>query len=285
MSVAYLNKRFIPLNKANISILDRGFLYGDGVFETMRSYNGAVFRLEKHTSRLFKSLKALGIRPPAPKKEIEKKVYKLLRKNKLSGDAYIKIIVTRGKAKGLLLLRGKSRPTLAIYALAYRAPSRGVYAKGIKVSLFRTGCNRNYRIARHKTLNYLPNVLWRYEAEQKGSSEAILINANGMLSEATSSSIFLVKGEKLYTPSLRCGILPGITREEVIHLAEKILKIKVRQIFMKKSFLYNASEIFLTNSLAEIMPVRKIDNYTVGKGTPGPLTKRLIGAYKHVVKG
>jgi len=286
MRLAYLNKKLIPLHKANIPILDRGFLYGDGVFETMRSYNGTVFRPEKHTARLFKSLEALGIRPNVSKREIEKKVYSLLKKNRLSGDAYIKIIMTRGRANGLLLPRPrKSRPTIVIYALAYKAPSRAVYEKGIRVSIFRTECSRNYRITKHKTLNYLPNVLWRYEAKRKGSTDAILINADGLVMEATSSNIFLIRGKKIYTPSLRCGILPGITREEVILLAEKALKIKVRQIFMKEKILYGADEIFLTNSLAEIVPVAKVNRHTVGSGAPGAATKRLMEAYRDAVKG
>lgn len=264
--------------------MDRGFLYGDGIFETMRSYNGAVFRLEKHTCRLFKSLKALDIRPSASRREIEKKVYELLKKNRLSLGAYIKIIVTRGASGGLLVPRGKSRGFLVIYTLKYKGPPKTVYTKGIKVSVSRTGSGRDCPTAKHKTLNYLPNILRRKSAKKHGFDDTILVNADGILGEASSSNVFLVKGKKIYTPSLQCGILPGITREEVIRLAEKILKIKVRQICIKKRFLYGASEIFLTNSLAEIVPVTKIDNYTVGKGTPGPLTKRLIGLYRDAVK-
>ena len=284
MNIAYINNKFIPLDKAKVSVLDRGFLYGDGIFETMRFYNTSVFRLKKHTSRLFNSLKDLDICPPGPKGTIEKKVCELIKKNRLSGDAYIKIIVTRGRSEGLLVPCPGSRSLLVIYALRYKGLPKTAYTRGVKVSLSRTGFNRNHPAVKHKTLNYLPNIVQRIKAARNGFDDTILVNDDGMLTEASSSNIFLVKGEKIYTPSIRCGILPGITREEVIRLAGKFLKTKTRQVFIKKSFLCDASEIFLTNSLAEIVPVVKIAGRTVGKGVPGTITKKLIRLYRDAVR-
>lgn len=282
MRVAYLNNRFVPLDKAKISVLDRGFQYGDGVFETMRSYKGVVFRLEKHIERLFKALKALGIRPKIKPPEIQKIIYKLLEKNKLR-NAYIKVVITRGKSQGLLIPSGKTEPTVAIYALAYKKLPRNVYEKGLKVFLSKSRYNEKSKIAGKKTLNYLDNVLCRYEAKEKGFDDAILLNIKGFISEATSSNIFLVKRNKLLTPCPESGVLPGITRKEVIHLAKRFLKHKVIEDFIKRDALYSAQEIFLTNSLVEIMPVVKIDKYIVGDGKPGPVTKKLIGLFKDVV--
>jgi len=281
MNIAYLNNKFVPLDKAKVSVLDGGFLYGDGAFETMRAYNGVVFRPEKHISRLFRSLKALGIRPGASKRKIEKKVRELLKKNRFSGDAYIKVIITRGRRGGLLFARDISRSFLVIYALKYKAPAKTVYTKGIKVSVSRRGFSRDCPMVEHKTLNYLPNILWRRAAKKHGFDDTILLNTDGFISEASTSNVFIVKGKKIYTPSLRCGILPGITREEVIRLAKKFLDVSESRISPREA--QNADEVFLTNSLAEIVPVVKIGKKPVGKGKPGPLTMELRERFKAVV--
>jgi len=177
-----------------------------------------------------------------------------LDKNRL-GNAYIKIIVTRGKSGGLLVPSARTRPTLVIYALPYKKSAKNIYQKGIRVFLSKSGYNEKSKIAGKKTLNYLDNILCRYDAKNKNLDDVILTNTKGFVSEASSSNIFLVKGKKIYTPCIASGILPGITREEVISLARKFLKSEVREDFIKVNTLYGADEIFLTNSLVEIMPV------------------------------
>lgn len=279
MNIAYLNNKFIPLNEAKVSILDRGFLYGDGAFETMRAYKGIVFHLEKHIGRLFDSLKALGIRPGIDKSKLEKIVYKLLNKNKLK-NAYVKIIVTRGNPVSPEF----HRATLAVYTLLYKGYPAKIYKKGIKVLLGRAACNEKSRIAGKKTLNYLNNILWRLECKKKKFDDAIFINTNGFISEATSSNIFLVKGRKIFTPCLKTGCLPGITRDEIICLAKKFLKHKVSRGFIRASALYNASEIFLTNSLAEILPVVRVGKRIIGEGKPGPVTEKLRKLFSELTK-
>ena len=295
MQIAYLNEKFVPLHKAKVSILDRGFLYGDGVFETMRAYDGSVFLLEKHVERLFRSLKALRIEPGISKPEIRKIIYKLLAKNKLK-SAYIKLIVTRGETQfppragqpGAGIGR---RATVVVYALPYKPPPEVSHKpmpetarkRGVKVLVSETRFNEKSNIAGYKTLNYLFNILCRNKAIIKGYNDAILINTDGFISEATSSNIFLVKGKKIYTPSLKSGILPGVTRLEVIRLAAKRLKSKVTEGLIKPNALYKADEVFFTNSLTGIMPVVRVGRTRVGDGKEGPLTRELTRCFNDAV--
>lgn len=274
MNIAYINNRFVPLKEAKVSILDRGFLYGDGLFETMRSYGGVVFRLEEHVDRLFRSLKILGISPNITRKPAQKIIYRLLAKSGLE-NAYIKIIVTRGETKGLLVPEKGRECTFLAYALKHKPLSKNIYERGIKIT-FSDGGGEDAKIRGHKTLNYLPNILRRYEAIKKGFNDAILLNSKGFAGDATSSNIFLIKRNKLFTPSLKTGILPGIIRAEIIRISKKILKKNIREVLMKKNDLYDADEVFLTNSLTEIVPVTKIDKKTIASGRPGPLTKTLM---------
>jgi len=283
MKIAYLNKKFIPLDRARVSALDRGFLYGDGAFETMRSYEGCIFRLEEHVERLFNTLKALHIRPGISKLKMQKTACNLLKKNKLK-NAYIKIIVTRGEAKGLLTPSGNSRPTHCIYALPHKPLPRNVYERGIKIFISGGRVDEKSPVAGKKTLNYLANILCRHEAEKRGFDDTLLVNTGGFVTEASSSNVFLVKGKKLYTPCLKSGILPGITRKEIICLVGKFLKRKISEGFVKKGDLYKADEIFLTNSLTEIVPVVRINHTVVGNGKPGLVTGEIATLFKAFVR-
>src|SRR4030042_4012130 len=290
MKIAYLDDKFVPLDRAKVSILDRGFLYGDGVFETMRSYRGTVFRLEEHVGRLSRALKIIHIDLKLRFSKIEKIIYNWLDRNKLSAcdcggkDAYIKIITTRGRSSGLLAPPGRTRATFVVYALRYDPPPKRVYEEGIKTVISKEGTNERSVIAGYKTLNYLHNILCRYEAVKKGFEDAVLINTKGFVSEASSSNIFVVKRKELFTPCLKSGCLAGITRNEVTRIAKRILKYKHKESYVKISDLYNADEVFITNSLAEIMPVVKIDNRAIGSGRPGPVTKEVIALYKDSVE-
>ncbi|NQU95597.1 MAG: aminotransferase class IV [Candidatus Omnitrophica bacterium] len=279
MLIAYINGKFVPLDKAKVSVLDRGFLYGDGVFETMRAHNGVVFGLEKHVARLFKSLKTFRINLKVTPPKIKKIVYELLNKNKLSvtheKDAYIKIIVTRGTSRGLLMPSGSVRATIAIYALPQKQIPRSVYEKGMRLGVSKSVYNEKSPTSGHKTLNYLQYIMHRYDAKRKNLDEVILLNINGFVSEASSSNIFLIKEKRIITPCLKSGCLPGIIRAEVIRLSKRFLKKKVKEIFVKKQALLKADEVFLTNSTVGIMPVVEINGRTIGNGKPGPITKKL----------
>ncbi|MFH1380935.1 MAG: aminotransferase class IV [Candidatus Omnitrophota bacterium] len=283
MKTAYLNNKFIPLKEANVSILDRGFLYADGAFETMRASRGIVFQFEAHIKRLKDSLKALHINADIDSKKAGKIIAKLLKKNKLK-EAYIKIIVTRGEASGVSILRHNKKPTIAVYALLHKKIPAKIYEKGFKLFISRSKMNAESPIAKRKTLNYLHNILCRYEAEKKGFDEAIFTNTKGFLTEATASNIFLVKNKKLFTPAVSSGILPGITRQEVMRLAKKYLGRKVNERLLKINDLYGADEVFLTNSTMGVMPVVKIGRRFLKTGKPGAITQCLIRHYNNSVR-
>lgn len=268
MKAAYINGKFVPLDKARVSVLDRGFQYGEGVFETMRAYRGFVFLPGRHLARLKKSLKALGIRKKIPEKKLRKIIPALLKRNNRK-DAYVKIIATK--------------KTLLIYSLPYKSLPETEYARGYGVRVSRSAINGRNSISGKKTLNYLENVTARARAGEKGFDEAVLTDAEGNVAEATGANIFIFKNGKLVTPRLESGILPGITRGEVLRLAKKILKNRVVEKAVRKSDLYSAEEVFITNSLIEIMPVVRVDRKKIGSGKPGPLTGRLRGLLKESI--
>ena len=278
MKTAYLNNKFIPLDKASISILDRGLLYGDGLFETMRSYKGVVFLLEKHLRRLKNSLGNLDIGLRAGPQEIKKIIYSLLDKNKLK-DAYLKIIVTRGKANGLPFESRREKPTFIVYALPYDTRPERVYRKGIKACISKNALNEKSKITGDKTLCYLSNVLGRKEAEKQGFDDIIFTNSEGFVSEASSSNIFWFRKNTLFTPPLRSGCLGGIIRSEVMRLAKKTVNLNEK--LAGKEALFGAEEIFLTNSLTGIIPVVKVESLRIGGGRQGPATKQMTDLLKN----
>lgn len=270
MKIAYLNNKFLPLEHAKISILDRGFMYGDGIFETMRSYNGIAYLLGRHMNRLFLALDSLRIYPKTTKKKLGKIVHTLLAKNKLK-DAYVKVIVTRGK---------KTESTIAMFALPHTPIPRTVYKNGIKACIAELSINKRSPAAGKKTLNYIVNILSRMDSGKKGFEEAIFVNSDGSVTEATSSNLFIVDGKKIYTPPVKSGILPGITREEIIRLLRRSSRCAVQERSIKKKDLLGADEAFLTNSISEIVPVVKVGSRTIGSGSPGKVTGDIMSLFR-----
>ena len=279
MKIAYLNNRFLPLRRAKISVLDRGFMYGDGIFETMRSYNGTVYLLERHLDRLFSSLGSLRIDPGITKKKLEKKVHTLLAKNKLK-SAYVKIIVTRGTSEGLLVPSGKTDPTIAMFVLPHAPLPRAVYEKGIRACIAEVNINKGSPADGKKTLNYIANILFRMDSRENGFEDAIFMNSDGSVTEATSSNLFIVDGKKIYTPPVKSGILPGITREEIIRLVRRRSARAIQEKCIKKNDLFDADELFLTNSISEVVPVVKVGGRTIGRGSPGKVTGDIASLFK-----
>jgi len=285
MKVVYLNGRFIPLKEAKVSCLDRGFQYGDGVFETMRSYKGCVFYIEKHINRIFRSLKEIHIRIPLTQKKTIKIIYDLLKKNILDSgrkkrqDGYIKIIITRGISKGLLYQRESSTPTVFAYSIPFKEPSRAFYRKGITASISKIYVSKYIPTRRYKTLNYLDNILCRFDAVNRSYDDTFLVNSEGFMTEATSSNLFMVVKNRLYTPRINSGIFPGITRSIIIKLA-RALNLPVKECSIKPSSLKKADEIFITNSLSEITPVVNVDRKKIGRGILGDITRALRKAFK-----
>ena len=280
--LVYVNGEMVPMKEAKISVFDRGFQYGDGVFEGLRAYDGKIFKLKEHVDRLFRSAKAINIVIPISKEEFSEALKRVVRENGFR-DAHIKPQVTRGNAWKLGLdPRNTTTPNIVIPA------------RPIGKSMFET--EKGFKLAavsvrkipalcldpRIKSINYLVNILARMEALASGADEAIMLDIHGYVSEGAGDNIFLVKEGELYTPEVQ-DALEGITRETVIGLAGR-MKIKVHETRLTLYDVYNADEIFITGSGAGIVPVTEVDKRIVSQGKTGPITKCLMDAYDEEVK-
>jgi len=277
--IVYLNGKLVPLSQASISPLDYGFLYGYGLFETMRAYGGTVFRLDKHLSRLSGSADRLGI--PNVATGLKEAVTATLETNRLS-DARIRITVSIGEGGISPDTCRCHKPTVLIMAESYKPHPESVYNAGFKAIVSHLTRYSRSPLSDIKSANYLENILAKQEATAAGADEAILLNEKGVLAEASMSNIFLIAGGILMTPSPESGILPGITRETVIGLAGRLGIITIER-YVIMAELLQAQEAFLTNSLIEIMPLTGIDGKTIASGKPGLITGRLKAEYKRLV--
>lgn len=267
---------------AKVSVFDRGFLYGDGVFETMRAYAGVVFKLDEHIDRLFGALKAVKIKPPRGKKYFKSIIQRLLKINRLK-SAYVRLAVTRGEGGFGIGYKDDLRPSVVLVAKQFDGYPEWMHERGISAKIVDARQNDLSPLCGIKSMNYLNYILARFHAKESGYDEAILANTKGYITEAATSNIFFVKNGALVTPSLDSGILPGIARQVIIDIAGR-LKIKVSERKVSPPELSNADEIFLTNSLAEVLPVTHIGRKKVGNGKPGKLTQLLAISYKSLTK-
>lgn len=274
----FVNGRFLRASEARISIFDRGFLYGEGFFETLRAYRGRVFRLDDHIERLQTSVRLIGLPLPRNRYRIEGAIGQLLQLNRLS-NARVRIIVSRGPDPG----PRKKAPSANLFITGSRLPSPARIQKtGVAVRESTIRRNPNSPLPLLKTQNYLESIMAREEARRRGAYEAIFLDGRGNIAEGAMSNIFLVIQRTLITPSLRGPLLPGITRKVVIELA-KALGIPVRERIVKPRELREAREVFLTNSLVEVLPVTRIGAEKVGSGRPGPVTRTLQKSYREKV--
>ena len=275
----YIDGRFYTERNAKMSVFDHGLLYGDGIFETMLAGNGTVFKLDEHVSRLFRSAKLISLKTGLTRNAVKKIIYKALRKNRLK-DAYVRFAVTRGKGKVGLSPNLCPKPSVFVIAERFKPLPEAVYRKGVGIIISKT--RRNIPSAldpRIKSSNFLNNILAKIEAQKYGAFDAVMLNAAGCVAEASVSNIFFARGGVLKTPALSAGILPGITRSNVLKLAKK-LKIKTEQGLYKPAELSGADEVFLTNTSLGIMPVSKIGNSPVNNKKNLNLTAKLQSAYK-----
>jgi branched-chain amino acid aminotransferase len=270
----FISGKLVPQEDAKISVYDHGLLYGDGVFEGLRSYGGKVFRLEEHVERLYDSAKAIWLTIPMPPDEMSAAINDTVRANDLQ-DGYIRAIVTRGAGSLGLDPNKCSNPQVIIIADTISLYPAELYEKGlaiVTVSVMRMNpAALNPRI---KSLNYLNNILAKIEGLQAGCIEALMLNHKGEIAECTGDNIFLVRKGVLYTPPIDAGILEGVTRDAVIELAREA-GVEVREIPLTKHDVYIADEVFLTGTAAEVIPVVKVDSRTIGAGKPGPITLDL----------
>ncbi|MBL7069588.1 MAG: aminodeoxychorismate lyase [Candidatus Omnitrophica bacterium] len=277
-----MNEKIVDEKKAVISAFDRGVLYGDGVFETMRSYDKKVFALDRHLDRLEASGDITGIKISKDRKYLKYIIYKLIKINRLK-DAYIRLAVTRGAGRVGLDATTARDQSLIIIVKRFTAYPDKFYKKGVILCTSSIRRNERSRLCGAKTLNYLNNIIARMEAQRRGATDALLLNTKGEVAESAVSNIFMVKKKDLVTPSLESGALAGITREIVLSLAHRLnLNPVERRVGLAE--LKSAKEAFLTNTLMEVMPVVRVDNKRIANGRPGLVTKSIHRLYKESVK-
>jgi branched-chain amino acid aminotransferase len=279
----YLDGKYVPSEEAKVSVFDHGLLYGDGVFEGIRVYNGRIFRLDEHLNRLFNSAKAIMLSIPLTRKQLVEACCGTCRENNLK-DGYIRLVVTRGVGYlGLNPFRCKN-PTVFIIADKIELYPEEVYRKGLKLITASTQRTNPAAMSPSvKSLNYLNNIMAKIEAVNAGTLEAIMLNAQGHVAECTGDNIFIVRGGKLETPPVSAGALIGITRQVVIDLAAK-RKIAVSEPNLTRYDLSTADEVFLTGTAAEIVPVSSIDGRIIGSGRPGALTLKLMEDFRKLTR-
>jgi branched-chain amino acid aminotransferase len=278
----YFNGKFVQKQEARTSVYDHGFLYGDGVFEGIRAYNGRVFRLDGHLDRMYDSAKAIDLNIPLSKEEMKKAIIETLKRNGLK-DAYIRPIVTRGDGDLGLDPRKCLVPNVFIITQEWGAMYGDLYEKGL--TAVTVGIRRNAPEAlppNIKSLNYLNNILAKIEANVKGGDEAIMIDVHGNISEGSGDNIFVVKNGMILTPPT-LNNLRGITRAAAIELAIKD-RIPVSETNMGLFDIYTADEVFVTGTAAEIAPVTKVDGRIIGDGKPGQTTRKLMAEFKELTR-
>jgi branched-chain amino acid aminotransferase len=275
----YIDGKYYDQKNAKISVFDHGLLYGDGVFEGIRAYNGRVFKLKEHIDRLYYSAKSILLELPFSRAGIMKAVVETCRRNKLR-EGYIRLVVTRGAGTLGLNPRRCKNPSVIVIADKIQLYPPEYYEKGLEIITVPTV--RNLHSALNpaiKSLNYLNNILAKIEANIGGCEEAIMLNSEGYVSECTGDNVFIVKGGQLLTPPLSAGALYGITRQVVMELGGK-LGLTIGEPNLTRYDLFNADECFLTGTGAELIPVVKIDGRVIGSGKPGKTTRRLVMDYR-----
>lgn len=279
----WLDGKLVPEAEAKVSVFDHGLLYGDGIFEGIRFYNGRVFRLEEHTERLFLSAKAILIKLPWTAEEVNQAVLETIRANGLQ-DGYLRLVITRGVGGlGLNPYLCKT-PSMFIIASTISLYPKEHYEKGLE--LITCGTRRPAPGAlspQVKSLNYLNNVMAKAEAIKAGCVEGLMLNEQGYVAECTGDNIFIVKKGKVLTPPISDGSLDGITRQVIFELCEAE-GLSLEEKTMTRYDVFTADECFLTGTAAEVIPATKLDEREVGDGKPGPITRRLIEAFTKLTR-
>ena len=279
----YISGKLYDKSDAKISVFDHGLLYGDGVFEGIRSYSGRVFRLKAHVDRLYESAQAIHLQIPMSREEMARAIRETLAENKLS-DAYIRVVITRGAGSLGLDPRKTTDPQVIIITDHISLYPEELYEHGLKI--ITAGTTRNHPNAvnpRIKSLNYLNNILGKIEATQAGCLEALMLNPQGEVAECTGDNIFVVQRGQIHTPPIDAGILEGITRGAVIELA-RAAGYAVIERTMHRLDVYKAEECFLTGTAAELIPVVECDGRVIGTGRPGPITRELRQRFQALVR-
>lgn len=278
----YLNDRFVRKEDAVVSVFDHGFLYGDGVYETIRSYGSRIFMRDQHLARLQRSAEAIGLEIPIPRSQWPDLLHEAMRRNEVGNDradAYLRITVSRGEGEIGLDPSLCPRPTVVIMAKALQGYPPALSRDGVSLTVAKTRRNLPEALSPQiKATNFLNNILAKRESIAAGTFDSLLLNWREELTECTISNLFFLSGGMLQTPALECGILDGITRSVVMTLAQEE-GLPIEEGRYQLAVLHGADECFLTNTTMEIMPVTWIDTCSIGNGLPGPLTRRLQAAF------
>lgn len=279
----WINGRLFAKEDAKVSVYDHGLLYGDGVFEGMRSYAGRVFRMDEHLRRLWDSAKAIRLTIPVTIEALGAAVNETLQANGIT-DGYIRLVVTRGAGTLGLDPNRTADPQVIIITDHISLYPKEFYENGLSIVTASTIRNHSAALSpRIKSLNYLNNILAKIEGLDAGCVETLMLNHKGEVAECTGDNIFLVRDGVLLTPPIDAGILEGVTRNAVMELA-RAAGIEVREIALTRHDVFVADECFLTGTAAEVIPVVKVDGRTIGDGPPGAITRRLIEAFKKLVR-
>ncbi len=275
----YVNGDFVEKEKAVISIYDHGFLYGDGVFEGIRVYEGNVFKLKDHIDRLYESAHSIMLSIPYTKEELEQIIVQTVIKNDLT-SAYIRVVVSRGVGDLGLDPRNCPAPTVIVIAEPLAIYSEELYEKGLKMaSVVNRRSSPDVLNPQIKSLNYLNNILVKLSSVQADADEALILNNQGYVTEGSADNIFIIKNGKIKTPPIYLGALEGITRNVIIEIAKE-LDYDIDEIPFTLHDVYIADEVFLTGTAAEVIPVVNVDNRTIGNGKPGFITKELLTIFR-----
>jgi branched-chain amino acid aminotransferase len=280
----YISGAFVSKEDAKVSVYDHGLLYGDGVFEGIRAYNGKVFRLKEHVDRLYNSSRAIMLEIPIEPAQMAADIEKTVAVNGFK-DCYIRVVVTRGAGALGLDIRKTSNPQIIIIADSIQLYPEELYERGMEIVSVSTIRNHpNALNPRIKSLNYLNNILAKIEGQLAGCPEALMVNHKGEIAECTGDNIFLVRDGRVMTPSIDSGILEGITRNAVLELSRQA-GYPTEECSLTRHDVYIADEVFLTGTAAELIAVVKVDARPIGSGKPGPITKDLLARFKALVRG
>lgn len=278
----YMNGEYVTEENAKVSVFDHGFLYGDGIFEGIRAYSGNVFRLKEHIDRLYDSAKSILLNIGMTKEEMMEKVVETVRVNNMQ-DAYIRLVVSRGKGDLSLNPVSCKKPEVVIIASTVTLFSAELHERGLKIVTVPTRRNTPDALnPKIKSLNYLNNVLVKIEANLADVSEALMLNSEGYVAEGSGDNLFIIKNGKLYTPPSYVGALEGITRQAIIDIAKGNGYEVLEQPFTRHD-VYVADEVFLTGTAAEVIAVSEVDGRLIGQGGQGPITKHLLKEFKQLV--
>jgi branched-chain amino acid aminotransferase len=279
----WINGTLYDKENAKISVYDHGLLYGDGVFEGLRSYNGKIFRLEEHLRRLWDSAQSIALTIPIQREAITKAIYETLKVNDIR-DGYVRLVVTRGAGSLGLDPHKTSDPQVIIIADFISLYPEKFYQEGLSIVTASTVRTSSASMSpRIKSLNYLNNIMAKLEGMQAGCVEALMLNHKGEIAECTADNIFLVRDGIISTPSKEAGILEGITRQAVLDLA-KDAGYDTREVPLTRHDVYIADECFLTGTAAEVVPIVSVDNRKIGSGKPGPVTSDLRERFHALVR-